>query len=275
MAEPVQASLDRPCPPLSGMPIQKRLELPEPEAMEVFRLPDGAFQAFDAEHGRDVQHGPGERRDRDPSPSRALVGQEPRVVPANRRRCAGRSRAAHLYPLARTGSPDPPERRCGTVAENSALACPQHRGEPPPLRRDDEVAHRIHPRVKGMEAARPQSAVDRAPAQTELPELGARHHTMLAPGKPGNHPVDRVSLRLPSACDGGCGLGWHRPSVAGSSARVARRTCRFSGRMCAPPKIFAGCGSRCACRATAPRRSRARARPPRARAARRPAPRRR
>lgn len=45
-AEPAQGRPDRHRPSLTGMSVQQLLELLDPEAMEIFRLSNGAFQAL-------------------------------------------------------------------------------------------------------------------------------------------------------------------------------------------------------------------------------------
>lgn len=101
---------------LSGMPFEVRFELSGPETVEVFRLSDNRFHAFDGEDRGHVADGPSQSRDWDPAPQRHFIGGQPQAMPANRSGRSGRTGCRDVDALSRLTSQDPPEFRRGAMA---------------------------------------------------------------------------------------------------------------------------------------------------------------
>ncbi len=82
-----------------------------------------------------------------------------------------------------SGSPPttPPQRRRGEVAEHRAPPARQQRGELPGVGREHPVTDEIHASVNPMETPGPKPAVDRLDAEAGRAQLGAGHHSSLAP----------------------------------------------------------------------------------------------
>jgi hypothetical protein len=74
------------------------------------------------------------------------------------------------------------------MAEESAGATGEHRGELPRLCGESHVPDGVHAAVQSQQEPRPQSRLDTAWRQAEAAQLSSRDHAML----PGREPRDEV-----------------------------------------------------------------------------------
>jgi len=125
-------------------------ELGERQAVgepELLGLPQRAAPLAALNDGAEVEQGARQRGDRDAVMDGHLIGRQVRPVELNPlSRCPAAPRHRDLHPAS---SPDPPECRGGTMAEDSPGSTGEHRRQPAPVsteetRSDDRVDTAVH-----------------------------------------------------------------------------------------------------------------------------------
>jgi hypothetical protein len=84
---------------------------------------------------------------------------------------------------ARTGA-QADERRGIAVAQDRARAGGENGGHPAALHRQAAMAYGVHARVHDVQPPALYASIDRAPAESQLRQLRARNHAVLALGQP-------------------------------------------------------------------------------------------
>jgi hypothetical protein len=157
----------------------------EPGAIEpkVLGLVDGTLEAAAREDVREIHERAAGSGDGDALVGRRLGRREHGTMDLDVRVLSPALTLDRDLDRTRPVGKDAPERGGTAMAQHGPLAAREHRGHPTSLAGEGGVADRVHAAVHSMQSFRPDSLLDRPPAEPERLELPAGDHPVLPHGE--------------------------------------------------------------------------------------------